>query len=112
MLKASPHAGLASRPTVPELHAEQELKLTRARLDVLDRIFLTAERFAVERRVLCAGDAVHDEPCPDAEWWEQGLRLRACQKRKWKDRPVFLLLPGNLILLSSESHLGERPQVP
>jgi DNA repair exonuclease SbcCD nuclease subunit len=77
---------------------EQELKLTRARLDVLDRIFLAAERFAVNA-VLCAGD-LFDEPCPDAEWWEQvAARL---QKRKWKDRPVFLL-PGNHDPLVPES---------
>jgi DNA repair exonuclease SbcCD nuclease subunit len=77
---------------------EQELKLTRARLDVLDRILLTAERFAVDA-VLCAGD-LFDEPCPPSEWWEQvASRL---QKRKWRDRPVFLL-PGNHDPLVPES---------
>ncbi|HYV45123.1 MAG TPA: DNA repair exonuclease [Myxococcaceae bacterium] len=69
---------------------EMERKLTRARLEVLDRIFLAAERSAVDA-VLCAGD-LFDEPNPQAEWWEQvAIRL---EKRHWKDRPVFLL-PGN-----------------
>jgi DNA repair exonuclease SbcCD nuclease subunit len=69
---------------------EQETKLTRARCDVLDRIFLLAERSAVDA-VLCAGD-LFDEPCPPAEWCEElASRLR---KRQWKSRPVFLL-PGN-----------------
>lgn len=69
---------------------ESEKKLTRARLDVLDRILLAAERYAVDV-VLCAGD-LFDEPCPESEWWEQ-VALRFA-KRNWKNRPVFLL-PGN-----------------
>jgi DNA repair exonuclease SbcCD nuclease subunit len=69
---------------------DQAIKLSRARLDVLDRIFLAAERSAVDA-VLCAGD-LFDEPNPEPEWWEQvALRL---EKRKWDHRPVFLL-PGN-----------------
>jgi DNA repair exonuclease SbcCD nuclease subunit len=69
---------------------EQARKLSIARLDVLDRVFLAAERAAVDA-VLCAGD-LFDEPSPDPEWWEQvAARL---EKRKWKGRPVFLL-PGN-----------------
>jgi DNA repair exonuclease SbcCD nuclease subunit len=68
----------------------QARKLSVARLDVLDRIFLAAERSAVDA-VLCAGD-LFDEPSPDPEWWEQvAVRLA---KRKWQGRPVFLL-PGN-----------------
>jgi DNA repair exonuclease SbcCD nuclease subunit len=67
-----------------------DVKLTRARLDALDRILLTAERYMVNA-VLCAGD-LFDEPCPTAEWWEQvASRFK---KRNWSDRPVFLL-PGN-----------------
>jgi DNA repair exonuclease SbcCD nuclease subunit len=69
---------------------EQDLKLSRARFEVLDRILLTAERSAVDA-VLCAGD-LFDDPCPIPEWWEQvAARL---EKRQWRDRPVFLL-PGN-----------------
>jgi DNA repair exonuclease SbcCD nuclease subunit len=69
---------------------EQERKLTRARLDVLERILLVAERFAVDA-VLCAGD-LFDEPLPPSEWWEPVAAL--FRKRNWKDRPVFML-PGN-----------------
>jgi DNA repair exonuclease SbcCD nuclease subunit len=70
--------------------AENEKKLTRARLDVLDRILLTAERHMVDA-VLCAGD-LFDEPNPQPEWWEQVAAL--FKKRSWTNRPVFLL-PGN-----------------
>ena len=69
---------------------ENEKKLTRARLDVLDRILLTAERHMVDA-VLCAGD-LFDEPNPQPEWWEQVAAL--FKKRNWSNRPVFLL-PGN-----------------
>lgn len=69
---------------------ENEKKLTRARLDVLDRILLTAERHMVDA-VLCAGD-LFDEPNPQPEWWEQVAAL--FKKRNWQNRPVFLL-PGN-----------------
>ncbi len=80
------HLGLRFR----NFTEESEKKLTRARLDVLDRILLAAERYEVDA-VLCAGD-LFDEPLPQPEWWEQvALRL---QKRNWKNRPVFLL-PGN-----------------
>jgi DNA repair exonuclease SbcCD nuclease subunit len=69
---------------------ENEKKLTRARLDVLDRILLAAERHMVDA-VLCAGD-LFDDACPQPEWWEQ-VAARFV-KRNWKNRPVFLL-PGN-----------------
>jgi DNA repair exonuclease SbcCD nuclease subunit len=69
---------------------EQELKLTRSRLDVLERILLVAERFMVDA-VLCAGD-LFDTPCPEQMWWEQAAAY--FQSRKWENRPVFLL-PGN-----------------
>lgn len=69
---------------------EQEKRLTRARLDVLDRIFGLAERYAVDA-VLCAGD-LFDEPLPPSEWWEQ--LAERLSKRAWTNRPVFLL-PGN-----------------
>ena len=77
---------------------EQEKRLTRARLEVLDRILLAAERFAVDA-VLCAGD-LFDEPNPPSEWWEQvAARFK---QRNWKHRPVFLL-PGNHDPLGPES---------
>jgi DNA repair exonuclease SbcCD nuclease subunit len=65
-------------------------KLTRARLDALDRILLVAEHYGVHA-VLCAGD-LFDEPSPASEWWQE-VATRFV-KRGWKDRPVFLL-PGN-----------------
>ena len=77
---------------------ENEKKLTRARLDVLDRILGAAERYVVDA-VLCAGD-LFDEPCPQSEWWEQvAARIK---KRNWRNRPVFLL-PGNHDPLVPES---------
>lgn len=69
---------------------EQEKRLTRARLDVLERILLVAERDAVDA-VLCAGD-LFDEPLPPTEWWEQVAAT--FKKKRWENRPVFLL-PGN-----------------
>ncbi|MBL8917283.1 MAG: DNA repair exonuclease [Myxococcaceae bacterium] len=69
---------------------EASLKLSRARLEVLDRIFNEAERHAVDA-VLCAGD-LFDEPNPSSEW---SAGLADClARRKWTNRPVFLL-PGN-----------------
>jgi DNA repair exonuclease SbcCD nuclease subunit len=82
----------------PRFSTEHAKKLKRARLEVLDRILLTAERHSVDA-VLCAGD-LFDEPCPAAEWWEQAAA--ALQKRKWTNRPVFLL-PGNHDPLIPES---------
>lgn len=67
-----------------------EPKLTRARVDVLDRIFGLAERHAVHA-VLCAGD-LFDDPIPVSKWWEPVIEQ--LRKRPWSDRPVFLL-PGN-----------------
>lgn len=69
---------------------DQEKKLTRARLEVLDRILLMAERYAVDA-LLCAGD-LFDDHNPSREWWEP-LAEKLCSRR-WANRPVFLL-PGN-----------------
>lgn len=69
---------------------EDESKLTRARLDVVDRILGAAEMFQVDA-VLCAGD-IFDQPNPVASWWK-GL-LEKLQRRQWRDRPL-ILLPGN-----------------
>ena len=65
-------------------------KLTRARLDVIDRILNVAEAHSVAA-VLCAGD-LFDEPNPDEMWW--GGLAEKFEKRKWQGRPV-ILLPGN-----------------
>jgi DNA repair exonuclease SbcCD nuclease subunit len=77
---------------------EGALKLSRARLEVLDKILLTADRNAVDA-VLCAGD-LFDDPNPGSEWWSQvAERLRKYASGK---RPVFLL-PGNHDPLTAES---------
>ncbi|MEI9948328.1 MAG: DNA repair exonuclease [Pseudomonadota bacterium] len=69
---------------------EFEKKLTRARVEVLERIFGLAERHAVDA-VLCAGD-LFDDPNPLPDWWEPVAEQ--FRKRAWTSRPVFLL-PGN-----------------
>lgn len=68
---------------------EQEAKLKRARLDVVDKILGLAEEYSVDA-VICAGD-LFDEPEPSRETWE-GL-LKALQRRTSWTRPV-ILLPG------------------
>ncbi len=77
---------------------EGALKLSRARLEVLDRILLAADRYAVDA-VLCAGD-LFDEPHPASEWWEQCAARLA--KNGSSKRPVFLL-PGNHDPLTADS---------
>ncbi len=69
---------------------EDRTKLTRARIDAVDRLLGTAESYSVNA-VLCAGD-LFDTPAPDEHWWK-GLAEKF-QRRNWRDRPVFLL-PGN-----------------
>lgn len=75
----------------PSFSKEQGEKLTRARLDVLDRILASAERHRVDA-VLCAGD-LFDDTAPEAEWWRQ-VAERFAAKHDWTNLPVFLL-PGN-----------------
>ena len=67
---------------------EDQKKLTRARLDAVDRVLGLADSYSVDA-VLCAGD-LFDEPLPPEQWWRELLRL--LQKRG--RRPIFLL-PGN-----------------
>lgn len=69
--------------------ADQEQRLTRARLEAVGRLLDLAESRNVDA-VLCAGD-LFDAPNPEKEWWE-GL-LAEFRKRSWS-RPV-VLLPGN-----------------
>lgn len=74
----------------PRFDEDAQKKLSRARLDVIDRILHVAERNVVNA-VLCAGD-LFDEPSPDRAWWHELAKLFS--KRSWKSCPVFLL-PGN-----------------
>ena len=76
--------------TFPAFDPEARLRLSRARLDVVDRILGLAERHSVHA-VLCAGD-LFDDPDPPRQWWE-GLANKLAARR-WSDRPLFLL-PGN-----------------
>jgi DNA repair exonuclease SbcCD nuclease subunit len=62
--------------------------LSRARVDVLDKILLKAEHEGVDA-ILCAGD-LFEEPNLDREWWEPVAKKLSTLTR----RPVFLL-PGN-----------------
>ena len=64
-------------------------KLSRARVDVLDKILLAAEQNDVEA-ILCAGD-LFDEAAPGKEWWEPVAQKLSAMQTK---RPV-ILLPGN-----------------
>lgn len=74
------------------------LKLTRARLDVVDSIFSMAAKNDVDA-VLCAGD-LFDVPEPDEIWWK-GLAEKLT-KLSWVNRPV-VLLPGNHDPLTASS---------
>ena len=69
---------------------EDRNKLTRARLEAVERIFGLAESYGVDA-VLCARD-LFDEPSPQEQWWR--ALAEKLSRRSWKDRPVFLL-PGN-----------------
>lgn len=73
----------------PSFAEADRLRLSRARLDVIDRILGVAHQNGADA-VLCAGD-LFDEPDPGREWW--GPLLDTLKKRSGS-RPVFLL-PGN-----------------
>lgn len=74
----------------PAFDELDEPKLTRSRLDVVDRLLDLAEQHAVDA-MLCAGD-LFDKPIPEPEWWNGLARLFS--QRRWSAGPVFLL-PGN-----------------
>ena len=82
----------------PEFDPEDRQKLTRARLNAVEQVFVEAESAAVDA-VLCAGD-VFDEPNPREEWWRPLLEL--LQKRTRPGRPI-VLLPGNHDPLTEKS---------
>ena len=70
---------------------EAQKKLTRARLDAVEKIFELALRNRVDA-VLCAGD-LFDAPDPPAAWWG-GLADRL---HRYADAPMppVILVPGN-----------------
>jgi len=72
-------------------------KLSRARIDVLERIFHQAERCLADA-VLCAGD-LFDGPDPGREWWTPVAEVL---RKAGGARPIFLL-PGNHDPLTSDS---------
>ncbi len=74
----------------PRFGPEAAKTLSRARRDVLDRIFAEAEHHQVDA-VLCAGD-LFDVPNPDPDF--RDALLSVLQRLTWADRPIFLL-PGN-----------------
>ena len=74
----------------PSFRDEDQPKLTRARIEAVEKLLGLAESYGVDA-VLCAGDLFH-EPAPAETWWRELLRL--FERRKWTNRPVFLL-PGN-----------------
>ncbi len=82
----------------PRFGIEAGKTLSRARRDVLERIFLEAERNQVDA-VLCAGD-LFDTPQPDEDFKEALLHVLG--RLGWKNRAVFLL-PGNHDPLVAES---------
>ncbi len=73
----------------PSFDPNDQIKLSRARLDVLDRILKAADYHGADA-ILCAGD-LFDEPSPEREWWEPVASKLA---RQPSGRPIFLL-PGN-----------------
>lgn len=76
--------------TFPSFDPEAQLRLSRARLEAIDRVLGLAERHTAHA-VLCAGD-LFDDPDPAPEWW-QGL-AKKLHARRWSGRHLFLL-PGN-----------------
>lgn len=81
----------------PAFSADERKKLSRARLESVDRIFgLARQRNA--QAILCAGD-LFDAPDPGQEWWEP---LVTKFNKQDPNRPIFLL-PGNHDPLQSGS---------
>jgi DNA repair exonuclease SbcCD nuclease subunit len=73
----------------PSFDPADQIKLSRARLEVLDRILQAADHLTVDA-ILCAGD-LFEEPDPGKDWWGPvAVKLAAARGR----RPTFLL-PGN-----------------
>jgi DNA repair exonuclease SbcCD nuclease subunit len=73
----------------PGFAEANRITLSRARLDVIDRILAAAEQTGADA-LLCAGD-LFDDPAPERQWWEPLARKLAAAPGR---RPIFLL-PGN-----------------
>jgi len=82
-------------PSFPE---EAQKKLSRARMEVVDRILDVARRQRADA-VVCAGD-VFDEPAPSQDFWEG---LVTVFRGRGDDHPPVFLLPGNHDPLTPES---------
>ena len=105
----------------PAFGPDQELRLTRARLEVVGRTLDLAHSRAVDA-VLCAGD-LFDQPAPDAQWWEGVLKEvaaarlaapgRAAARQSRPAPPGVRLLPGAPVPLRSGLpgyvHVVDRP---
>src|SRR5258706_14346416 len=76
----------------PFFAEEYQPKLTRARIEAVDKLLGLAESYA-GNAVLCAGDLFH-EPVPSERWWRE-LR-RVFERRQWTNRPGFLR-PGSAV---------------
>jgi len=82
-------------PSFPE---EAQKKLSRARMEVIARVFDVARRNGVGA-VLCAGD-LFDDPTPSEDFWE-GL-AKTLRDHPGPHIPTFLV-PGNHDPLTPES---------
>src|SRR4029450_1958716 len=82
-------------PSFPE---EAQKKLSRARMEVIARVFDVARRNGVGA-VLCAGD-LFDDPTPSEDFWE-GL-AKTLRDQPGPHLPIFLL-PGHDVPSSRES---------
>ena len=82
----------------PAFSPEAQKKLSRARMDVIERILDVARRNAVQA-LLCVGD-LFDDPDPEPDFWE-GL-ARILQQHAAPHPPIFLV-PGNHDPLTPES---------
>src|SRR6266436_6421867 len=82
-------------PSFPE---EAQKKLSRARMEVIARIFDVARRNAVDA-VLCAGD-LFDDPEPAPDFWEG---LARTFREQAAPHPSVFLVPGNHDPLTPES---------
>lgn len=87
----------------PGFDDEQELRLTRARLEVVGRILDLAESRDVDA-VVCAGD-LFDQETPEEQWWRGALN-EFRRRSEWR-RPV-VLLPGNHDPLTGRSVYHEK----